>query len=62
LLRDDPSFSTAPIVALTAHAFAEERLTAMLDGFDDVIAKPCLPDELLAAVDRLLANGRQAHT
>jgi CheY-like chemotaxis protein len=62
LLRDDPSFSTVPVVALTAHAFAEERLRAMLDGFDEVIAKPCLPDELLAAVDRLLANGRQAYT
>jgi CheY-like chemotaxis protein len=62
LLRDDPSFSTVPVVALTAHAFEDERATAILDGFDEVIVKPCLPDELLAAVERLLAQGRQAHT
>lgn len=54
LLRREAVFNHVPIVALTAHALDEERLAALDAGFDEVIPKPCLPDELLAAVDRLL--------
>ena len=53
-LRSDPSFQIVPIVALTARALADERAEALRVGFDEVIVKPCLPDELMAAVDRLL--------
>jgi DNA-binding response OmpR family regulator len=45
-----------PIVALTAHALEAERVAALTAGFDEVIPKPCLPDELAAAIDRLLAQ------
>jgi CheY-like chemotaxis protein len=58
LLRSDPAFSRVPIIALTAHALEEERVEALAAGFDEVIPKPCLPDELTAAVDRLLAINR----
>lgn len=58
LLREDAAFSLVPIVALTAHALDCERAQALADGFDEVISKPCLPDELAAAVDRLLAVPR----
>lgn len=54
-LRNDPQFVPCPIVAFTAHALESERVAALRDGFDDVIPKPCLPDELCARVDRLLA-------
>ena len=57
-LRADPSFDAVPVVAFTAHALEDERATALLNGFDEVIAKPCLPDDLGLAVDRLLASGR----
>lgn len=59
VLRADPSFADVPIVALTAQALDEEKRAAMSAGFDEVIPKPCLPDELLAAVERLLATRRQ---
>jgi len=59
-LRADPTFSDVPIVALTAHALEDERLSALVAGFDEVIPKPCLPDELVAAIERLLVEGRAA--
>jgi CheY-like chemotaxis protein len=59
-LRADPTFSDVPIVALTAHALEDERLSALVAGFDEVIPKPCLPDELVAAIERLLVEGRSA--
>jgi len=57
-LRSDASFSHVPIVAFTAHALQDEKQTALHAGFDEVLAKPCLPDELVAAVMRLLATPR----
>ncbi len=58
MLRADPSFRAIPIVALTAHALDSEREAAILAGFDEVIAKPCLPDDLVAAAARLLGEWR----
>ena len=58
LLRSDRSFDSCPVVALTAHAMEAERLEALRAGFDEVIPKPCLPDELADSVARiLLRNG-----
>jgi CheY-like chemotaxis protein len=58
ILRSDPSFQRVPIVALTAHALDAERTAALAAGFDELIPKPCLPDELALAVERLLATPR----
>jgi two-component system, cell cycle response regulator DivK len=58
-LRTDPTFDGVSIVAFTAHALEDERVSALLAGFDEVIPKPCLPDDLCAAINRLLAGGRQ---
>ena len=49
-LRGDPAASGIPIVALTAHALEGERREAFAAGFDHVISKPCLPDELVRIV------------
>jgi CheY-like chemotaxis protein len=54
VLRADPSLRHVPIVALTAHALEDERIAALAEGFDDVVAKPCLPDELVFCLERLL--------
>lgn len=54
ILRADPSFVNTPIIALTAHALDAERRLALEAGFDAFIAKPCLPDELVAAVERII--------
>ncbi len=59
ILRADPSFARVPIVAFTAHAMEDERVAALAAGFDEVIAKPCLPDQLALAVERMVAARRQ---
>ena len=55
-LRADPALIRVPILALTAHAMSAERETAIRAGFDAVIPKPCFPDELVAIIDRYLAQ------
>jgi CheY-like chemotaxis protein len=54
ILRADATCDGSPIVALTAHALEDERVEALRAGFDEVIAKPCLPDQLVVAIERLL--------
>ena len=55
-LRKEPRFERVPIIALTAHALESERDAILGDGFDGVISKPCLPDDLVATVRRTLAS------
>ncbi len=59
ILRNDEAFTETPIVAFTAHALDAERADAIRAGFDEVISKPCLPEDLMAAVERLLTTVRQ---
>ena len=60
VLRSDPSFQHIPIIALTAHALDGERAEALDAGFDELIPKPCLPDHLALAVERILASSRKS--
>ena len=59
-LRSDPRFTSVPIIAFTAHALREEHDAAMRHGFDAVIAKPCLPDELITLIAPYLDANRDA--
>jgi two-component system cell cycle response regulator DivK len=59
-LKKDARTQHIPIVALTAHALREERDRAERAGCDAFVAKPCLPDELLAEVQRLLTTHRSS--
>lgn len=61
-LRTDYSFAHVPIIALTAQALDKERVAALDAGFDDLIPKPCIPDQLVLAVERILATGRARRT
>jgi CheY-like chemotaxis protein len=58
-LRADSTFQDTPIVALTAHALEAERHEGLAAGFDEWIPKPCLPDQLFLAVDRILSRARK---
>jgi CheY-like chemotaxis protein len=62
LLRANAALRAVPVIAFTAHAFVDERNSALLEGFDEVIAKPCLPQDLATAIERLLEHGRVART
>jgi two-component system, cell cycle response regulator DivK len=60
ILRSQHDFVSVPIVALTAQALNDERQHMLTEGFDDVIAKPCLPNVLVEAIERLLQSKRIA--
>jgi CheY-like chemotaxis protein len=53
-LKRDPRTKRIPIVVLTGHALPEYARTAREAGCDLVITKPCLPDQLLEAIRRIL--------
>ena len=57
-LRADPAVSHIPVVALTAHALDDERRLVLRAGFDHMISKPCLPDELFRIIGELLTRWR----
>jgi CheY-like chemotaxis protein len=59
-LRTNSTLDRVPIIAFTAHALEDERLNALRHGFDDVLAKPCLPDELVAFIARTLDRTARA--
>jgi two-component system, cell cycle response regulator DivK len=53
-LKADPETSHIRIIALTAHALAEDRERAVASGFDAYIAKPAEPRAVVAEVRRQL--------
>ena len=48
-----PAIRHLPAAALTAYAHPEDRNRALRSGFQDHLAKPIDPGELLTAVERL---------
>jgi CheY-like chemotaxis protein len=57
-LKSDPRTSHIPIVALTGHALAGHAEGAHKAGCDAFVTKPCLPDALVAEIQRMLAARR----
>ena len=53
-LKRDPRTKKIPVVALTGHALPEHARAASQAGCDLVITKPCLPDQLMDALRRIL--------
>lgn len=55
-LKSDDRTKHIPIVALTGHALAGHAEGARQAGCDAFVTKPCLPDALVAEVQRMLAR------
>jgi PAS domain S-box-containing protein len=45
-----------PIVAMTAHAFQEDREAALEAGMNDYLVKPIRPDELMSVVEQWISG------
>ena len=57
ILRGDPRTRDIPIVALTAHALADDRERAAEVGFSSYLAKPIEPRVVVAEVRRWFGEG-----
>ena len=53
-LKADPRTRRIPVVALTGHALAGASEGAKRAGCDSFVTKPCLPDDLVVEVRRML--------
>ena len=57
ILRQDPATRDIPIIALTAHALADDRERAQTVGFTSYLAKPVEPRAVVAEVQRWIGMG-----
>ena len=58
-LKSDERTKHIPIVALTGHALAGFAEGAREAGCDSFVTKPCLPDDLVVEVRRMLPQAAQ---
>ena len=58
-LKADDATKHIPIVALTGHALPGASEGARRAGCDSFVTKPCLPDDLVVEVRRMLNTVRQ---
>jgi CheY-like chemotaxis protein len=61
-LKADPRTKGIPVVALTGHALAGASEGAKKAGCDSFVTKPCLPDDLVVEVRRMLGITQAAQT
>lgn len=59
VLKADDETRRIPIVALTGHALAGASEGARKAGCDSFVTKPCLPDDLVVEVKRMLNAVKQ---
>ena len=55
VLKADQRTRNIPVVALTGHALAGSAAGAKKAGCDSFVTKPCLPDDLVVEVRRMLS-------
>jgi two-component system cell cycle response regulator DivK len=60
VLKADERTKKIPVVALTGHALAGASEGAKKAGCDSFVTKPCLPDDLVVEVRRMLGTVKQS--
>lgn len=60
VLKADERTRHIPVVALTGHALAGASEGAKKAGCDSFVTKPCLPDDLVVEVRRMLGTVKQS--
>ena len=60
VLKADDRTKHIPVVALTGHALAGASEGAKKAGCDSFVTKPCLPDDLVVEVRRMLGTVKQS--
>ena len=55
-LRKTQNYQTVPMVALTAHAMKGVREKVLASGFDEYLAKPCTPKDIIGVIKKYLEN------
>jgi two-component system, cell cycle response regulator DivK len=58
-LKSDERTRHIPVVALTGHALAGASEGAKKAGCDSFVTKPCLPDDLVVEVRRMLSTAQK---
>lgn len=58
-IKADPRTGDIPIIVITGHALAPMRERALAAGCVAFLAKPCLPQDLLEEVKRVLATQQE---
>ena len=53
-IRQLPGYRDTPIIAMTANAFAEDKVQCLAAGMNDFLTKPLYPENLFAVLLRLL--------
>lgn len=61
-LRTKPQCARLPIIAMTAHAMADDRERSLEAGMDDHVTKPIEPQRLVAVLCKLLGFAENAET
>ena len=59
-LKADPRTQHVPVIAVTGHALAGHSRSAHDAGCDAFVTKPCLPEDLVAHLRRVLAGDAAA--
>ena len=54
-LKANPQTRRIPVLALTGHALGDHEREANAAGCDGYVAKPCLPEDLAARINIMLA-------
>jgi CheY-like chemotaxis protein/HPt (histidine-containing phosphotransfer) domain-containing protein len=59
LLRARPGLETLPVIAMTAHAMAQDRDKCLAAGMNDFVSKPFVLEELVRVIARWTSPGAQ---